>query len=276
MTMKIIRKITTNYKVTICFIVIFAFLLRWIVFSMEPILTRDAIKYLELAQQLNIDKSEFIEFFVTNPEYRFTPLYIFFISWLHIISGLSIEFVAVWANIILGSLLVLLSYNICNKLKLEQYESLSVGFLVAVHPTLVELSFSPQREIGYLFFILLCLYFVLIGWNSLYYHSLYLAGGAFAGIALLFRYEAIEVIFMCILGVIIFGRKKRKISYLCSTCTCYLIGVIVSILLIAYIMGYQQYIFHRINSYYLYRIGKVNVSLVSNLNSFTNSESQNR
>lgn len=119
-------------------IVCLAFFLRLMNHLCEPLLSRDGVLYVE------ISNGE-----CTN--YWIPPLYIVLLKILHYIS-ISYEHAGIIINLVAGSLLCLPGIKLAGLFTKNHTIPYMVGFLIAVHPTLIALSSALQRDSLYLLF----------------------------------------------------------------------------------------------------------------------------
>lgn len=183
-------------------IVILAFLIRWICFSLESTISTDGTVYVNLAEQWRVTGM--------YPPHSYLPLY----PWLmKLLSGYGMSSFAagIGINLFLGSLLPLVCYGLLRLATVRREPALAAALLAAVHPSLIELSINIQRDTPYLFFtgcaIFCGLYAVKFGrwyWWSLC--SLFLSAGMFS------RYEALELL-PIICGYFLFALIFRALSW---------------------------------------------------------------
>ncbi len=183
-------------------IVILAFLIRWICFSLESTISHDGTFYVNFMEQWKQTGS--------YPLHSYLPLY----PWLmKLLSGCGMSGFAagIGINLLLGSLLPLICYGILRLATVRREAALAGALLAAVHPAFIELSINIQRDTPYLFFTGCAIFYGLCAvkfskwyWWSL--SSLFLSAGMFS------RYEALELL-PIICGYFLFAPIFRALSW---------------------------------------------------------------
>ena len=171
-------------------VLLFAILFRLAVLAYtSPLLDRDSISYLWMAQQWFDHGSYGAMLQSTDAYYEYTPfLSIFLIqSAMHL--GLSAKVAAVILALIFGSLIPLLGYGIAKTVCRSKKVALVSALFFAINPVLVEYSLQPTREIFYLVWIGLTL---LAACQGIRHRNIgaWAAAGIFCGFACLTRYES--------------------------------------------------------------------------------------
>lgn len=212
--------------------------LRIICWQLEPSLSQDGTIYLQLAEHWyqtgEMKSNDYIP-----------PLYIYAIKNL-MRGGLSSETAGVGINLFIGALLPLLMYFIAMELSNSRLIALGSALLFSVHPNAVELSTKVQREIFYLFFSGLILYFILMAFkrkSSIYWGAI----GGLMPLAVLSRYEAIEFIPIVFITLVLsLSIKYVSWSYCLKSVSLFIIITLGSIFVISYIVGipYDYYDAH--------------------------------
>ena len=223
-------------------------LLCW---SLEPTVSRDGILYLDLIQiwYKNGDFQDILDYW---PQYWIPPLPLYLMPLL-MHCGLSAESAGVGLNLVLGSLIPLIIYGIAIEVCNDRRIAFCAALLMALNPTRIELSIEPQRDMIYLFFCGLLIYFLLCGIRRQKWYFWCMAGLAF-GMSFLTRYETLEFVPLFAVAFILmlwYDCKKWK-KYLLEL-SCLLFSVIVALSLSIYIMGVQE---HILKSYRKYLRGK--------------------
>ncbi len=105
------------------------------------------------------------------------------------LTGLPLESVAIWYNIILGTAIIPLMYRGVNEIfPQKRFTALVSALLTAVHPVMIEFSATVLRETSYLFFCIL--YFIsMIMWMKSYKIRQIGLAGIFSGLAVMSRIE---------------------------------------------------------------------------------------
>ena len=196
------------WSVTLLCIVILAFCLRLGVWYCDPVISRDGISYILLAETLRKSDGNFEVLAQMRGEYRQSP---FFISILASdIFGASPHLIALTMNIVLGSLFSVVIYMIFMQLSKKSTIALTGALFVAVHPTLINYSIEVQREMGYLFFSGCCFFFLFGEWGGRpWYWSAVTA--VTAVLAFFFRYEGLELFIFC--GIIYLILLKQNFKW---------------------------------------------------------------
>ena len=171
-------------------IVMLSFAIRFAVWYSEPVISRDGISYIQLAEALQLAEGNFDQLAQMQGEYKQSPLFITILA--SNILGASPHIIALTLNLFCGSLFPILIYIIFIQLLEKPAIALLGALFAAVHPTLVNYSIEVQREMGYLFFAG-CFFYCLIG--ILKRKDWYWSGGAGAAAitAFFFRYEGAEL-----------------------------------------------------------------------------------
>lgn len=214
-------------------IIIFAFLIRFISWKLDPLLSRDAITYLEQTQS-------WYQSGENNPTtWVGPPLYLFLIKNL---MGLGIPMVSagIFLNLTAGALVPLVFYGIAQEVCNDRRIAFACAILCAVHPSLVTESVAFQRD---------TLYFLLIG-ISIYFFLLAIQRGkwyfwSFTGLSFPFaffvRYEALEL-FPIIVGSMILAPLMNHFSWgkAFYFFAIFCLSVLLSFLLLSWVMGIGQ------------------------------------
>lgn len=199
-------KLSKTMEFTLLFAsILLAFSIRIASWHLEPVVSRDAVKYITDAQRLSDNKGSFVGLAKNQHEFRQSPLFIAILS--ADIGGLSPQMIGLSMNIILGSLFPLLLWGIFRLLFPCPQLALTGAFLAALHPTLIDYSVEIQREIGYLFFAGSCIFFLVLLKNTKWLVWSFMAGVA-STLALFFRYEGLELLCFFFIGSAILIVKK--------------------------------------------------------------------
>lgn len=125
--------------------VFFALALRmWCLFT-APVVSRDGTLYISMAEFWLKDPDP-AHFAAAGPV-KTHLLYVWLIRGGSLVSGIAPADVAIWENLILGSLLPLLLFFLAKSAGLRPGEAVFAAMLAAVQPNLVELSLQPQRDL---------------------------------------------------------------------------------------------------------------------------------
>ena len=171
-------------------IMIFSFLLKCLYRHLDPVISRDACLYIRLSQTW-YDTGSFQEV-LNASETRLPPLLFFLMKCLmHL--GLSAETSGVWLNLVLGTFTPLLTYGIAYEVTQRKDVSIASAILIAVSPSMNLLAVAVQRDMLYLFFIGLGLWFLAAGIrHSQWYY--WVGVGIADGFAMLTRYDTLEML----------------------------------------------------------------------------------
>lgn len=182
-------------------------LLAW---HLHPEQGRDSIQYITLIEEWH--RGGLVLLLQRWPQCWFPPLY-FYLAQLFMYPGLSAECAGVWLSMICGALVPAVVFGISYEITRETRLSLASALLAAVNPTLVELSCRVQRDVPYLFFAALVLYFLLAGVRRKKWY-LFLLSGGFCSAAILIRYEAAEFLLLVLLSAVISLIRKQDKWYI--------------------------------------------------------------
>ena len=177
-------------------------------------------------------------------------------SLMHI--GPSAEIAGVSINIALGTFTPLLSYGIAYEVTQKKDISVCSALLTAVNPSMNSLSIEVQRDMVYLFFIGMTLWWLSAGIRRQKF-IYWLGAGIVCGCAMLTRYETLEFLFLVplILFVLSIGKHclwKRGICF----GVVFLISLLGIVVLLSFMMQTQCFLYRNYKNYYQNKIGTVN------------------
>lgn len=214
------------------FAVVLAFSLRLAAWRVEPVLSRDGVKYVRNA--LSIQEKR------RDPGVAVSPvmptshdLYASYLS-----SGLfslGPHALGVTTNIVLGSLLPLLMFGIAMLLFRQRELALACALFAAVCPPLVWYGIEVQREMPHIFFFGCFLFFALLFLRSVKWYWC-AATGVSAALCFLSRYEGLEFIPVLAAVFAVWGWREKKISraalyfLLCMACFVLTVGIALSLI----------------------------------------------
>ena len=207
---------TTQQVICIVIMILFiALLLRIACWWVEPVISRDGIRYIEWAEALKTANGDFDILAEQYTEYTQSPL---FISILALpIPGMTPHTIALLLNISLGTLLVFIVFLLFKYTTNNNNIALAGALIAAVHPTLINYSIEIQRECGYLFCTSLFLLFFIIYFHNtkLIFSNIAAVAGVFA---FLFRYEGWELFLFAGLAfafVLFYNKSINRFRLVC-------------------------------------------------------------
>lgn len=173
-------------KYALAIIVFIALLLRVAIWFYEPVMNRDGILYIEIAETW-FNSGEYLQ-------HHYLPMYPWLIKTVMIL-GVSPHIAGVVINIVLGSVLPILMYLIIRCCSNSKEIALSAALIMAVHPSAMELSRQLIRDNLYLFFSGIAIIGILKALKSenLLWWALV---GVATGANLLTRYESLEFVIL--------------------------------------------------------------------------------
>lgn len=229
-------------------ILLLSFLLKYLYWHLDPIVSRDGCLYIRLAQAW-YDSGDFKEV-LNASEIRIPPLLLFLMKSL-MRFGLSAEAAGVWLNLVLGTFTPLLTYGIAYEVTQRKDVSICSALLIAVNPTMNKLAVAVQRDMLYLFFIGLGLWFLAAGIRRRQWHY-WLGVGIADGFAMLTRYETLEMLVIVPVILIIMSAGKYLVWKKCLHYTgLFCIGFAGTIFCLAFLMGVQNDLFSNYSDFYL-------------------------
>ncbi len=167
---------------------------------LDPIMSRDSARYLLMAEEW-LEAGSFENFFIQEGHITVAPLWLLVLKCC-ISIGISPEFCGIAINIISGVLIVAAIGVLTMVLTESRFMALLSGFLAAIHPTLIQYSIMLQRENLYL--LATILFLICFFKTATTKKMSYLIGaGAFAMLAFLTRFEALELNFLILAALII-------------------------------------------------------------------------
>ena len=188
-------------------IVILALLLRIIAFLREPVINRDGIVYIEIAEKWAATGM--------YEQHNYLPLYPWMMKLL-MSCGLNGQMAGVGINILLGTALTVIVWAVLTQCGAEKKICLLAAFILAVHPYAVELSTLMVRDnlfLGLSGGAIVCWLAVInkFSWTPA------VISAVLAALAFLTRYEAMELVWIFIAGILIvpmYGKTTYKKSVL--------------------------------------------------------------
>ena len=181
-----------NFFVITAGLTLFALGLRLAFLWLFPIVQRDGILYLEMMEAWDKTGS-YQEILKVFRWMKWIPPFPLYLMKLFMPLGVSAECSARIFSITCGSLVPVIGYGIVWTLTKRQYLAIAAGLLFAVHPVLIEFSTQPLRDVFYIFWAGLTLFFLCRGMMKAKWYD-WCAAGVFAAVSFLTRYEALEFI----------------------------------------------------------------------------------
>ncbi|MBO4304932.1 MAG: glycosyltransferase family 39 protein [Lentisphaeria bacterium] len=173
----------------------------------HPEQSRDAVLYIHLIGRWH--QEGFAGIIRAWTTFWLPPLY-FYLSHLLMCLGLSAESAGLFLSMTCGAALPLVAFGIAFEILQRKDIALGAALLTAVNPNVIELACCVQRDIPYLFFAGLVLYFFIAGIQREKWFFCLLAG-VFCAASLFMRFEALEFIPLVVLyGLIALLRKQGK------------------------------------------------------------------
>ena len=200
------NKYVYAFDCTLIFVV--AVLIRLLAFRIDPAVSRDGVRYLQMAKELAALGP--VGFYRDDPLNWIPPLYLHLVAW-GIRAGFDAGTFAVGINVLFGSLTAVAAYWIGEAITKERLGAIAGGCIVIFAPLMVKLSYECQRESIFLFCSALCLYFTCL-----------LCKGKFCGAygavaaavtACFFRFEGLALVagsFLVMTGCIIVAWRQKK------------------------------------------------------------------
>ena len=233
----------------ICGIALLSLLLHLVSWFLEPTVSRDGLLYLELVQVWH-DRGSFQAVLEYWPQYWIPPFPLYLMKLLTD-CGLPVEAAGVGLNIAMGCCLPLIVYGIAMEVVRERKIALCSALLMALNPSMIELAIEAQRDVIYLFFCGLLIYFLACGIRRQKWFY-WASAGVFFACSFLTRYETLEfvpLIAFYLLFLLIAKYMPWK-KFLLNTSVFLVITTGVFFLLI-YTMGVQEHLFGSYRKYYL-------------------------
>lgn len=234
-------------------IILLAAILRLWGYWLEPCLDRDAITYIMMARTW-YDTSSFVEFGkAAGHGNALMPFYCFLIkSLMH--TGSSAETAGILISIIAGSLLPLIVLGIARACRMENGMVYGSALLSAVFPPLVEISHLVLRDSLYLFLAGGSIWCILTGIRDRC-SGWWAGGGLFLALAAFTRYEALELLPICMVYWGIFWKIYRKMRcHIWKAAIAFLSGFLITAVLLFLLMEipllYLEIYWERLLSYW--------------------------
>ena len=222
----------------------------------SPTLGRDSVNYVSLIQLWH-DTGSFSGVLEARPDFWFPPLSLFLAKILTD-CGIGAESAAVGLNIFFGCMLPLIMFGIARVVTESTKIALASAALVAVNPVMIELSVEAQRDVPYLFFCGLLIFFFCCAVRHGRWYYWIGAGVAFA-FSFLIRYETLEllpVIGIYLLALLIFRKGERLKPILHGGI--FLICLVAVLCGLLWVSGTGEYVLEQYRKYYYEKCAVLN------------------
>lgn len=214
----------------------------------DPTLGRDSVNYIGIIQLWHRTGS-IDGVLKVLPDFWFPPLSLFF-GKLLVDCGLSAESAAVGMNIFFACFLPLIVFGIAREVTQNKKIALCSAILLAFNPTVIDLAVEAQRDMPYLFFCGLLLFFACsaIRRNRWYWWT---AAGVFFAPSFLIRYETLELlpVFGIYLFVMLIIKKGERLRYLAYGIV-FSTALTVTLFLLLFLSGTTEYVKKQYLIYY--------------------------
>lgn len=234
------------YLQLLLYLNLFLSLFSW---RLEPTVSRDGLLYLELVQIWH-DHGSFQAVLEYWPQYWIPPFPLYLMKLLTD-CGIPAEAAGVGLNIAMGCCLPLIVYGIAMEVVRERKIALCSALLMALNPSMIELAIEVQRDMIYLFFCGLLIYFLACGIRRQKWFYWFFSGVFFA-CSFLTRYETLEFIPL-IAFYLLFLLIAKYMSWkkLLLNASVFLVITTGVFFLLIHTMGVQEHLFGSYQKYYL-------------------------
>ena len=239
---KHIRQEKFNYILLL--FVLLSISLLVICYLLEPTLSRDSIFYLELVQELDNGK-------VDPVQKNRLPPFLLYLMKLLTDCGIPAEAAGVGLNIVMGCCLPLIVYGIAMEITGKRKIALCSALLTALNPSMIELAIEVQRDMIYLFFCGLLIYFLACGIRRqrCFY---WVFAGVFFACSFLTRYETLEFVpLIAFYFLFLLITKYMPWKKLLINASVFLASMAAVFFLLIHTMGVQEHLFGSYQKYYL-------------------------
>ena len=243
------RSIVFLFHSTFLGLIIFAlsFLQKLLSYHFDPVITRDGYTYINLAQSW-FDTGVYPDTLNNGIFNWVPPLYLFLVKSVMSL-GISAEMTGIWINLFLGSLTPLIAYGITYEIIQRKDIAICAALLTTVNPSISEFSTGIQRDVSYLFFIGIVLWFLSAGIRHRKW-GYWLGAGISCGCAILIRFESIEfVVIIPLIQLFLCRTNKKPWKKAICWIAAFLLSFFGSCFFLSCIMGIQNSL---LSSYDLY------------------------
>lgn len=217
--------------------------------NLEPTVSRDGLLYLELVQVWH-DHGSFQAVLEYWPQFWIPPFPLYLMKLLTD-CGIPAEAAGVGLNIVMGCCLPLIVYGIAMEITGKRKIALCSALLTALNPSMIELAIEVQRDMIYLFFCGLLIYFLACGIRRqrCFY---WVFAGVFFACSFLTRYETLEFIpLIAFYFLFLLIAKYMSWKKLLINASVFLASMAAVFFLLIHTMGVQEHLFGSYQKYYL-------------------------
>ena len=214
----------------------------------EPTLGRDSVNYIGIIRIWH-ETGSIDGVLEVQPDFWF-PFLSLYLGKVLVDCGFSAEGAAVGMNIFFACFLPLIIFGIANEITQNKKLALCSAVLLSFNPTVIELAVEAQRDMPYLFFCGLMIFFACCAIRREKWYFWGVTGICFA-FSLLIRYETLEMVpvFACYFLAVLIFRKGKRIQNLCH-CMILASAGILALALLLWISGTTDYVQKQYYSYY--------------------------
>ena len=214
----------------------------------DPTLGRDSVNYIRIIQTWH-DTGSIEGVLKAQPNFWFPPLSLF-LGKLLVDCGIPAESAAVGMNMVFACFLPLIIFGIANEVTENRKIALCSAVLLAFNPVVIDLAVEAQRDMPYLLFCGLLLFFTscAIRRNRWYY---WLAAGGCFSVSFLIRYETLEMIpvFGVYFLLLLIIRKNDRLKQVLH-CGIFSITLCAVLFLLLSVSGTTEYVKKQYQTYY--------------------------
>lgn len=216
--------------------------------SCDPALGRDSVNYIGIIQLWH-ETGSIDGVLKIHPDFWFPPLSMF-CGKILVDCGFSAESAAVGLNIFFACFLPLIAFGIAREITQNKNIALCSAILLSFNPTVIDLAVEAQRDMPYLFFCGLLLFFSSCAIRRDRWYWWGAAGAAFAP-SFLLRHETLEMlpvfgIYLLVMLIIKKGERLKYLLYMVVSST----ALAVTLLLLLSISDTTEYVKKRYQFYY--------------------------
>ncbi len=263
---KKLRYIISSYTGSNCAILLtiigLSLVLRLAIWLCDPILMRDSILYLHMAEVWHACGSyqEMIDIVGTNWVWV-PPLHIYLIQ-LAMYLELTAESAARILSLLFGLTIPVIGYLIAKTISPQRRIAIFSAIFLAVNPVLVEYSTQPTRDVFYLSCAGLLLYYIL---RSIRDHRTFdwIVAGGLCAVSCTIRYESFEFVLYVIIYFLVATLCLRQYSYKIGIACCcgFMLSFMILLITLHLCMGSM---FNVSDGYIVYYERSSNIDIIRN------------
>lgn len=224
------------------------FLLACLTWRLDPVISRDGVKYLEWID-IWYRNGKFQAIFDIYPYFWVPPFYLWIVKIL-ISIGIPPEFAARGVNLFCGMMTPWIAYLIAQEVQNDKRVSLAAAALMALHPFMIELAIEVQRDMIYLALCGWCIYFCLRGIKRQEIWP-WIPAGFFISCSILTRFETMEMIPLVFAAFLLAGFCKYTHWKRIAIQFIVLLGAFsVFFVSLLYVMGVSDHLLNYYQNYY--------------------------